>query len=278
MADLEDNIGHCELLTVHLIHLLLTVLCTIVESVLFIVGKAGIVLTVSAGIALGSAGIYLHSVRIILVSCKVSVIRKLKCLCEGFSVLFLIAQTVYSLLITVNEHIAGVLDTHAGSGDSVKRLRRSVIDTCQCLADIVDTVRVDQLLYPRSRKTPVTVDGIIGHCLVDVVVTTASDGTDMVQIVIVLKQTHQSGDTAFYRCLIDDACLGDAILGKRNLNVIDHNRHVSSLGNLSILPFAGQPALHLTVNNLSGTDGMVLSVFLKRADLFLLFGSIGFGN
>ena len=80
----------------------------------------------------------------------------------------------------------------------------------------------------------------------------------MVEIVIILKKTHQAGDSSLHGSLINNACGGNAVLGKADLDIVDHDRHVSSLDNGFILPFSGQIALHLPVHNSPGSNGVVL--------------------
>ena len=76
----------------------------------------------------------------------------------------------------------------------------------------------------------------------------ASDGFDEFQIVIILEDSHESRTTAlFHRSFIDDIRIGYSVLGKRVAVIGDHDSHGSALCYIRIDPFAGKIALHLAV-------------------------------
>ena len=129
-----------------------------------------------------------------------------------------------------------------------------IINTLYSCTDILNRITVDQLFHVRSCKSPVTINCLIAHGHINKIVTAASDRTDSLKIIKILKNRHQSGDTSLHRCFINNACLGKSILRHRRCVIGNHDGNGTSRHNAFILPLTGQVALHLSIHYLSLSD------------------------
>ena len=249
VAVLKNHIGHSELFSRPLINLRLPILKTIVQMIFAVILEPGIVRTVAAGIFFRSAGPdhgNLLSIRIFrpdAVRCKGEL---------GYELLVIfpvIAETVHSLHQSVDEKITGKFRGIARTADPSKGFVRRLFDPLHTGTDVLHRVAVDQISHIGNRKSPVAVNGLIAHSGVYKIIPAASHGTDVIQLVKILKNPHQTGNPSLHGSLINDARTGKPVL-RHGLGVVgNHHGDGPSGDHLFILPFPGQVALHLSVHH-----------------------------
>ena len=247
IAHFEHHIAHGQLLIVHLVILLTVILIAVIETVLRIVLKHGTGIPIAAVIAAGSAGIYLYGVGLIRILRAMSVIGKQERAPETGSILFVIAMALHSLVVSVNKHVTCIFYLVSGSVNSVKGLWGRIVNAGYSLADIVYLIALQQFLHKRNGQTPVTINGVQTHGFKYIIVTAAAHGAYMIQIVIIFKECHQTGHTSLHRRLVNNAGLGNTILGHNRFIVGNHNCHAAAADNSLVFPLACQVALHLAI-------------------------------
>ena len=247
MTILEHHIRHGKLFVVHLVYLLLSVLEAVIQVILFVIFKIWIIGAIAACIALGSAGTDYNGVLCILIFRPVSLRSKGK-LGNKIIVIFpFVTQAVGGFHHAVNEQIAGKFPGITGSCNPPEGFIRRVMDPFHAGTDILHRIPVNQFLHIGYGQPPVTVNRLIAHSCINIIIPAASYRTDMIQIIKILKNSHKTGNSSFHRSFIDDTCLRNGIL-RHCLGIVGyHNRQRPSDNHLFLFPFPGEITLHLTI-------------------------------
>ncbi len=121
----------------------------------------------------------------------------------------------------------------------------TVINTCTGGVDTVQTVgsRRIQKINGILGMTVAAVNSVPAKSKTNKINTSASYRTDLVQILIIFKDTHETGDTALNRCLIQNIGIFDTGLRTGCLNIIEHNSYRSLSADGFIHVFTGEITL-----------------------------------
>ena len=84
-------------------------------------------------------------------------------------------------------------------------------------------------------------------CKIDIIVPAAAHRPDPFHILIILENSHQTGNTAFDRSFINNLRIRDTGLRQGSLNIIEHNRNCLRTPNGFRDKLTGQVAAHHSV-------------------------------
>ena len=107
---------------------------------------------------------------------------------------------------------------------------------------IVDCITVE-IAFGDTCLSIMAVNRIILSGKLGIVQTATADGSIFRRILIIVKDTHQSGKATLYQTFIQYICVADTILRQRIRCIAKHDRHRPVLRLLLGQPFSGQQAL-----------------------------------
>ena len=117
-----------------------------------------------------------------------------------------------------------------------------------CAIDTVDVVHIFQIRDCEGALSVVGIDRIVLSREICIVGTAASDGTDPLDIIIVLEDRHVAVHIALHRRLVDNIRPVDAVLGQRCFIIAHHDRNRASVSFRHIHHLTGQVTLDLSVD------------------------------
>ena len=133
-----------------------------------------------------------------------------------------------------------------------------------CAIDTVDVVHIFQIRNCEGALSVVGIDRIVLSREICIVGTAASDGTDPLDIIIVLEDRHVAVHIALHRRLVDHICPVDAVLRQGCLIIAHHDRDRPSVGLRHVHHLTGQVTLDLSVDLFALLRAFRLRLRLRR--------------
>ena len=91
------------------------------------------------------------------------------------------------------------------------------------------------------------INGVKFFCKINVIITAASDRTDLLHTAVIFKDSHQTGKTALYGSLVNNTGFLDTGLGAGIINIVEHDGHGTFGSYFCINQAAGQFAAYLCI-------------------------------
>ena len=133
-----------------------------------------------------------------------------------------------------------------------------------CAIDTVDVVHTFQIRNCEGALSVMGIDRIVLSCEICIIGTAASDGTDPLDIIIVLEDRHVAVHIALHRRLVDHICPVDAVLRQGCLIIAHHDRDRPSVGLRHVHHLTGQVTLDLSVDLFALLRAFRLRLRLRR--------------
>ena len=140
-------------------------------------------------------------------------------------------------------------------------------------ADVICSLGV-QLVHGINSLSVMDINGVEFFCKINVIITAASDRTDLLHAAVILKDSHKTGKSTFYRSLVNDTGFLDTGLGAGIINVVQHDCHGALRSHFSINQTAGELASYLSIGGQGLSLGAALLCCCSFSSLTAVTGGI----